>query len=381
MIKKMILHLTWMLTWVLSIWYIVVTAINYQQQLSWKLFLYDLFSDFRDNRIYLTKIFLPITVTVAILCILFIFLLENRMVIYWDVRIRGHRFLLGKFRPVRKYKQMLMVLPIASAASLLVISCCRHISGKQESPWEGSRTIAHAGGMIDDHDYTNCLEAVLVNYKKGHRVFEIDFAVTSDNKLVCKHGWKTVLQEGGVPDEPMDAQTFMSTPILGQYTPLSFETLCHLMNEYPDIWVVTDTKNSKTESVLQDFEMIVNTAKECGMESVLDRLIIQIYNEEMYDTVSHIYPFKSWIYTLYKFWGGDTETFRDCVRFCYENDINGITTWNYYVNPGLMQIAKSYGIPWYAHTENDIVNAENLFRQGLTGIYTDSITPDMITEK
>ena len=74
------------------------------------------------------------------------------------------------------------------------------------------------------------------------------------------------------------------------------------------------------------------------MESVLDRLIVQIYNEEMYDTVYNIYPFRSWIYTLYKFWGGARETFRDCVRFCYEHDIDGITTWNYYVTPELMQM-------------------------------------------
>ena len=379
-IKKIFLHLMWAVIWILSIWYIVIMVINCQQQLPWKLFLYDLFSDFRDNRIYLTKIFLPVTVFITVFGILSIFFLENCIVMYLEVRIRGCCFHMAKIRPVRKHKRMFMVVPVVGAAGLLAVTMGAQIFGKHESTWDGGRTIAHAGGIIDGYDYTNCLEAILTNYNNGHRVFEIDFAVTSDNKLVCKHGWKTVLQEGGTPDTPMDEQTFMSTPILGQYTPLSFETLCQLMNEYPDIWVVTDTKNSKTEAVQQDFEMIVNTARECGMESVLDRLIVQIYNEEMYDTVYNIYPFRSWIYTLYKFWGGARETFRDCVRFCYEHDIDGITTWNYYVTPELMQIARAYDIPWYAHTENDVENAENLFRQGLAGIYTDSITPDMLTE-
>ena len=170
----------------------------------------------------------------------------------------------------------------------------------------------------------------------------------------------------------------MSTLIRGEYTPLSLEELGRLMEQYPDIWVVTDTKNSTVESVQQDFEVLLETMKAHGMESVLDRMIVQIYNEEMYHTVYRIYPFKSWIYTLYKFWGGDTETFLQCVRFCYGHDINGITTWNFYVTPELLQITRAYDIPGYVHTENDGKNANELIRQGITGIYTDSITPDLL---
>ena len=190
-----------------------------------------------------------------------------------------------------------------------------------------------------------------------------------------------VMQEGGAPGEMWDEQKFLSTPIWGQYTPLSFELLCQLMEEYPDLWVVTDTKNADTEAVQRDFEIMVNTAKECKLDSVLDRVIVQIYNEEMYDTVYHIYPFKSWIYTLYQFWPGDIATFQECVRFCYGHDIDAITTWNYFVTPELLQISRAYGIPWYAHTENDVENAKSMIRQGLTGIYTDCITPDMLKEE
>ena len=79
-IKKIFLHLMWAVIWILSIWYIVIMVINCQQQLPWKLFLYDLFSDFRDNRIYLTKIFLPVTVFITVFGILSIFFLENCIV-------------------------------------------------------------------------------------------------------------------------------------------------------------------------------------------------------------------------------------------------------------------------------------------------------------
>ncbi len=350
--------------WILSIWYITIVLINYKNNTPpHKLFLYDLFTGFTDNRTYLTKTFLPVTISVITLSILFILMLESDLVMYWNVRIRSFYFHIGDIRFLRKHKRLLMILSFTGAAVLFVIPSCIQLHKSTLSTWTGAQTIAHAGGIIDDYNYTNSLEAILTNYNKGQRVFEIDFAVTSDDKLVCKHGWKTVLQEGGVSGEAMDSQKFMDTPILGQYTPLSLESLCQLMEEYPDLWVVTDTKDTETEEVKRDFEIMVNTIQAHEMESVLDRIIVQIYSEEMYDTVYHIYPFKSWIYTLYKFWMGDTETFRECVRFCYEHNINGITTWNYYVTPELLQITNAYNIPWYAHTENDVENAKKLIQQ------------------
>lgn len=376
MLKKNFLRFIW----ILSIWYITIAAINYTSSiyLPPKLFLYDLFTGFRDNIPYLTDTLLPATFYILTLSVLFILLLEMNTVMYWDVRIRKLHFHVGDLSFLRRHKKLLMIMTIVSAFGLLAIPLFKQLYIENTSTWDGSLTIAHAGGIIDENDYTNSLEAILSNYGKGQRVFEIDFAVTSDNKLVCKHGWKAVLQEGGISGEAMDEQTFMSRPILGQYTPLSLETLCQLMMQYPDMWVVTDTKDVETELVQRDFEIMVNTVKACGMESVLDRIIVQIYNEEMYETINHIYPFQSWIYTLYKFWMGDTETFRECVRFCYEHDINGITTWNHYVTAELLQITAAYGIPWYAHTENDVENAKDMIQQGLSGIYTDTITPDLL---
>lgn len=267
--------------WILSIWYITIAAINYTSSiyLPPKLFLYDLFTGFRDNIPYLTDTLLPATFYILTLSVLFILLLEMNTVMYWDVRIRKLHFHVGDLSFLRRHKKLLMIMTIVSAFGLLAIPLFKQLYIENTSTWDGSLTIAHAGGIIDENDYTNSLEAILSNYGKGQRVFEIDFAVTSDNKLVCKHGWKAVLQEGGISGEAMDEQTFMSRPILGQYTPLSLETLCQLMMQYPDMWVVTDTKDVETELVQRDFEIMVNTVKACGMESVLDRIIVQIYNE------------------------------------------------------------------------------------------------------
>ena len=43
------------------------------------------------------------------------------------------------------------------------------------------RFIAHAGGSIDGHRYTNSLEALNENYQKGFRLFELYIIKTKDN--------------------------------------------------------------------------------------------------------------------------------------------------------------------------------------------------------
>jgi hypothetical protein len=63
-----------------------------------------------------------------------------------------------------------------------------------DKPFTDYGFVAHAGGALFEdskiYTYTNCREAVLYNYDKGYRVFEIDFNVTSDGKLAAVHSWE-----------------------------------------------------------------------------------------------------------------------------------------------------------------------------------------------
>lgn len=42
---------------------------------------------------------------------------------------------------------------------------------------------------VDGKAYTNSLEALQSNLAAGHRIFEVDLAITSDGKVVCLHDW------------------------------------------------------------------------------------------------------------------------------------------------------------------------------------------------
>lgn len=246
--------------------------------------------------------------------------------------------------------------------------------------WNGDTLIAHAGGSIDGNIYTNCLEAIEKSYDNGIRVFELDFAYTSDGHMVCKHDWEYAIQEGNEPGEIWDRDTFLAVPIYDKYTPIDITVLCEFMLSHSDAYIITDTKDTDYYGVKRDFSSLIDDIRAKGYDEVLDRFVIQIYNDDMYDTVNEIYPFKNWIYTLYTIWGGNVDEFENIARFCYQKGIQGITCWYYLASDDVLSIADSYGIKMYVHTVNDVDEAKALLKKKIRGIYTDDILPGNLEE-
>ena len=50
--------------------------------------------------------------------------------------------------------------------------------------------IAHAGGGIDQHIYTNSLEAINLSISKGFKLIEIDLRETKDKYFVGVNTWQ-----------------------------------------------------------------------------------------------------------------------------------------------------------------------------------------------
>jgi glycerophosphoryl diester phosphodiesterase len=253
-------------------------------------------------------------------------------------------------------------------------------TGKRDDTVWNQYPVAHALGSVDGIAYTNSLEAFDTNYKLGQRVFEADFCVTSDHKMVLRHEWDSDYQKGIDANNIPTEEEFTAVPILGSYTPLTLKDLLLLMQKYTDIYLITDTKDSEKALVQEEFEILLNTAKETGTEDVLNRIIVQIYDNEMLDTINEIYEFPIYIYTMYQIWGGDIPEFVEFCKFCRANDISYITMFHFLVNPEVLEIAKAFDIDIYVHTVNDLEQAKNLLNSGVHGIYTDDITLDMLKE-
>ena len=116
--------------------------------------------------------------------------------------------------------------------------------------------IAHAGGAIDDINYTNCLEALDLSYSKGCKLFELDLIKTTDNKFVAAHHWehyKTITDYSGTMDDtPLSEEEFLSFKIHGKYTPMNMDAINLWFQNHPDAILVTD-KTNEPEKIYNDF--------------------------------------------------------------------------------------------------------------------------------
>ncbi|MDO4812918.1 MAG: glycerophosphodiester phosphodiesterase family protein [Eubacteriales bacterium] len=240
----------------------------------------------------------------------------------------------------------------------------------------GARIVAHGMGATDSVPILNCLEGFVQSYGDGVRVFEADLRMTSDGHVVLRHDWRGKLQEDISETNIPTLAEFLSKPINGQYTPLSFRDLLTLMEQYPDICIITDTKFVNEEEVTHQFRAMLWDAYETGLTYLFDRMVIQVYTPLMYTVVDNLYPFPHYIFTLYYTGFSCTEgDFREKAEFCKENGIMGITMWDYWWSGDYTPIAQENGICVYAHTVNDAESAQSLLGSGISAVYSDSLCP------
>jgi len=140
-----------------------------------------------------------------------------------------------------------------------------------------------------------------------------------------------------------------------------------------DMFLVTDTKTAKVgKNMKREFESIKSEAMKRDPE-LLQRIIPQIYNIDMYTVVTEIYPFQSIIFTLYKAEESDEEILDFMAA---HDDIKVITTRGN--EKGRLDLVGPLGERdklVYAHTLNKRKEIEAMHKLGVYGIYTDFILP------
>lgn len=240
-----------------------------------------------------------------------------------------------------------------------------------------STTVIHGFGQLGDVTILNCREGFEHYYARGARVFEVDLRMTRDGEVVLRHDWRAGWQEGVSEQAVPTLEEFLSKPVLGQYTPMSFRDLLLLMEEYPDICIVTDTKFVDAEIVTMQFSAMLDDAQELGLSYLFDRMAVQVYSNMMFGIVEQLYQFPHYIYTLYADGFLQTEeAFRAKAEFCRENGIEGITMWYYWWDDAYACIAEEYGLSCYVHTVDDAAQAAAFLAGGVDAVYTNLLTAD-----
>ncbi|MCQ6559824.1 phosphatidylinositol-specific phospholipase C/glycerophosphodiester phosphodiesterase family protein [Paenibacillus mendelii] len=244
--------------------------------------------------------------------------------------------------------------------------------------WTNYKLVAHGLGEIDSHTYTNTLEAFEHNYKKGHRLFEVDLQLTSDNYLVSRHDWQPYLykrfeQEAppeGLDGKPLTLLEIKSLKVHKAYQILDFNDLLGLLEKYPDIYFITDTKDMEPSLVEKQFQTMITAADEEDI-SLLQRIIPQVYNQDMYRQVDALFPFPSYIYTLYM----SPDTPKQVLSFVRDNPrVDAVTMPETLAKTRFLKQLKRAGIITYIHTINDTSKMHDYLLQSTHGFYTDSVT-------
>lgn len=357
-----------------------ITFINSVFHESWKLFVYDVRSFFCDSGNYVN--YLLLFLVCYLLAGLYLWQsLFGKLTLQWTVTWKNKRE--WKYTGGKLFQKLWGIIDILSVV-IIVISVYKNLGERQYSVvknhWNNSMTVGHSFGRIGEDTYTGSVEAFEKYYALGQRTFEVDLAITADHKLVLKHDWDFPWQSGIETGEIPTEEEFLDALIMGRYTPMTFLDLCEIMQEHPDIWIVTDSKSEDLESVKQEFDLLLDTVREAGCEDVLERIVVQVYNEEMHTFLRDNYDFDSYVFTLYQRWHGTKEEMVEVSRYCANNGIEVITLQNDLYDEEIQEIADRYQLKIYLHTVNDIEAAREYLNMGVTGIYTDILVPDQLEE-
>ncbi len=249
--------------------------------------------------------------------------------------------------------------------------------------WTENRLVAHALGGINGVTNTNTIEAMKESYRNNFKLFEVDLLPTADGSLVASHSFYELLASkygtpipGQYSVEIPSSEEFLSFNVKGMYKPMDLKQLVSIMSANPDIYMITDTKITDAVQAQSQFKEIVRVCKEID-ESVLSRIIPQIYNEQMYDVLMNEYPFKSIVYTLY----ATSSTNQQALQFVTSKGMKVVVIPPERLNEEDLKLFNSYGIKVYTHTINDQEEMKRYLNMGVYGFYTDFISPsqfDMI---
>ncbi|WP_159887701.1 phosphatidylinositol-specific phospholipase C/glycerophosphodiester phosphodiesterase family protein [Paenibacillus puerhi] len=276
-----------------------------------------------------------------------------------------------------RYRYRMRALGCASLALCLLLGFSS-VPAYAQDTWTRHTHIAHGMGQLDGVNTTNAKEAFVLNYEKGFRVFEADLILTSDDRLVARHDWSDYLTRllrqpvasEQKADEPMSLEQFKERNILDRYRPLEVTELLSLLQAYPDAYLVTDTKETDPKLVEKQFRLLVEAAR--SMDSkLLDRIIPELYSPDMIRQVRTIYPFSSYLFSLYLSSLSHDEVLKE-VRTL---GIKAIAMPTERVDPTWMRRLQAEGAVVYTHTLNDAREWEKLRQMGVHGVYTDELPP------
>ena len=243
-----------------------------------------------------------------------------------------------------------------------VVVDCNRPSGVV--PLQDLRYVAHAGGSpqgLEPYEvYTNSREAFEISYRNGFRAFEFDFVRLGDGTVIAAHdayepryGLDMAFADatrGDVEGRKLD----------GRYPLLFASDIIELMADYPDVWVIIDSKWEHAE-VARTF---VNLTSD---ESILDRLVPHLASSEHVAELEALYPFPQRMVALYRWPLGDEAI----VETMQARGLDSVMMWwNQRWTPRAQRLLDDADIHVWVHTPAQIAVIDDFLSRGVR-VYTD----------
>lgn len=232
-----------------------------------------------------------------------------------------------------------------------------------EQIWEIKR-VAHGGGAYKGIAYTNSIEALDQN-SPFFNYFELDFVATSDDHLVCMHGWNEgplhVEIFGQVLANPVPLEQFNEIVSQSPLTACTMKSLGDWLSQNPRASVVTDVKEIGRNVFFLERLWASNP-------EIAKRLIPQAYSIEEISEL-HELGFEKVILTTYRMGVINPEKFVDDVERAKPFAVTMTSGQAGQISIELNQI----GVPTYVFTVNDQKWFAELRRFGISNIYTDTL--------
>lgn len=165
--------------------------------------------------------------------------------------------------------------------------------------------IAHALGEVDGTWYTNSRDAFERSYAEGFRVFEVDLVLLADGTAVAAHdgleshyGLSKPFSEATWSE--VQGLTYRGPSAVGlelEHPIMCASQLMRLLEEYPDAFLVTDTKALRHHS---EHIRILQALAATGRDSALRRVAPHVQDAAEIEAVEEVFPWLGYILALYR---------------------------------------------------------------------------------
>lgn len=145
---------------------------------------------------------------------------------------------------------------------------------------------------------------------------------------------------------------------------MGIEDMINFMLAHEDVYAAVDSKLSPSEI----YSALVEAARTLNAESILERIIVSLYETKDVETVKGIYPFRHFVMRQYAR-GYSEHNWYELAEFCIENNIHVVNVWDTVADSDIegIRILLSHSINVWAAVVNSLGRMQRYKDLGITG--------------